>query len=160
MPQKLGDGEVNSTGTSEPSWLICGGRTTLASTLLCALGFSMVIIVPSLRPSGRISMAPLALTVWVFPSSGFDLPATVTVTRILSSTRCARRRSSAVGGRCETTLAGDRAGLAFGCGLITAQAPKNPSPARRVRRRTPIHPVAELRARPPRRHCWSPWQDS
>ena len=34
IPQKFGEGEVNSIGTSEPSWLICGGRTTRASTLL------------------------------------------------------------------------------------------------------------------------------
>jgi hypothetical protein len=40
MPQKWGEGDVNSTGTSEPSWPICiwGGRTTRASTLPWALG--------------------------------------------------------------------------------------------------------------------------
>jgi hypothetical protein len=31
--QKVGDGVENSTGTKEPSVVVCGGRTTLASTL-------------------------------------------------------------------------------------------------------------------------------
>ena len=87
MPQKFGEGEVNSTGTCEPSWLVCGGRTTRASTLLWALGFSMVIVVPSASGSGRMSMAPLALTVCVWPSSVFVLPVIWTTTRILRRTR-------------------------------------------------------------------------
>jgi len=65
MPQKWGEGDVNSTGTSEPSWPICiwGGRTTRASTLPWALGFSMMTMVPSGSGSGIINMAPPALTV-------------------------------------------------------------------------------------------------
>ena len=76
MPQKFGEGDVNSTGTCEPSWDIWGGRTTWASTFFCVLGFSMVSFVPSEMPCGRISIAPLALTVCVDPSTGSGLPST------------------------------------------------------------------------------------
>lgn len=65
MPQKFGDGALNSTGTSDPSCDICGGRTTFASTFVAVFGFSTTTFVPSDSPSLRISMPPLALTVWV-----------------------------------------------------------------------------------------------
>jgi len=63
MPQKFGEGALNSTGTSDPSWVTCGGRTTRASTLAWVLGFSRVTLVPSERGSGTINIPPLALTV-------------------------------------------------------------------------------------------------
>src|SRR4029077_16014299 len=76
MPQKLGEGDMNSTGTSAPSCDICGGRTTRTSTLLCVLGFSTVSLVPSAKGSETISIAPPALTVWVWPSRAGVLPST------------------------------------------------------------------------------------
>src|SRR5215469_10902467 len=67
MFQNWGDGVVNSTGTREPSGLSCGGRTTCASTFFCVFGFSIESLVPWEMPSGRMIMAPLALTVCVKP---------------------------------------------------------------------------------------------
>jgi YD repeat-containing protein len=72
--QNWGAGDRNSTGTSEPPWLSCAGRTTFTSTRCCVLGFSSVNFVPAARPSARIIMAPLALTVCVNPWIGFVLP--------------------------------------------------------------------------------------
>src|SRR5580704_10147945 len=72
--QNCGEGVVNSMGTSEPSAFSCGDRTTCASTFFCVLGFSMDSFVPMGMPSGRTTMAPLALTVWVNPCNGFAFP--------------------------------------------------------------------------------------
>ena len=152
-PQKLGDGDVNSTGTIAPSCVTCGGRTTLTSTLACVLGFSTTTLVFSAIGSGRTSIAPLALTVCVWPSRGWGLPTTWTTTRIFSSARCARRRSSAVGGREATTLWVGAGGFTLECGF-TAQAPRNPSPVRLTRPRTPNRRGA---ARPSTRR-WPHWR--
>ena len=44
---------MNSMGTSEPSALSCGGRTTWASTFFWVLGFSMESLVPVGKPSAK-----------------------------------------------------------------------------------------------------------
>jgi hypothetical protein len=72
--QNCGEGVLNSIGTSEPSGFICGGRTTCASTFFCVLGFSIASLVPLGRPSARIIVAPLALTVCVTPLIGLVFP--------------------------------------------------------------------------------------
>jgi hypothetical protein len=72
--QNCGAGAVNSIGISDPSGFICGGRTTWASTFFCVLGFSIDNFVPCDNPSGKIIMAPLALTVCVNPCNGFAFP--------------------------------------------------------------------------------------
>src|SRR5271157_2991376 len=69
--QNCGEGVVNSTGTREPSAFNCGGRTTCASTFFCVFGFSIESLVPTEMPSGRMIIAPLALTVCVNPCKGF-----------------------------------------------------------------------------------------
>ena len=84
--QKIGDGVENSTGTSDPSPVTCGARATFASTLFPVFVFSIVSFVPSGSASGKMIIAPLALTVCVFPWIGC-FPPTCTVTAILSNTR-------------------------------------------------------------------------
>src|SRR6266851_698019 len=134
--QNSGAGDRNSTGRSEPSRFICGGRTTFTSTRCCVFGFSRMNLVPWAMPSGSMIMAPVALTVWVNPSIGLGFLARWTTTGIRRRTRCARRRSSAVG--CRGT-AGPTApiepGFAYGEGFtfeggFKAPDPRNPSPAR------------------------------
>ena len=146
--QNSGAGDRNSTGTSDPSWFICGGRATFTSTFCCVRGFSKVNLVPCGMPSLRMIIPPVALTVWVNPSMPLGLLAMWTTTGIRSSTRCARRRSSAVGcrvkpGRTPVGRAPAIApGFAYGEGF-TVRVPRNPFPARRVRRRIPSHRGAD-----------------
>src|ERR1700722_11896033 len=154
--QKIGDAVINSTGTSDPSPVTCGARATLASTLFPVFEFSIVSFVPSGSASGKMIIAPLALTVCVFPAIG-PLPFTWIVTAILSNTRCARRRSSAVGGRFSagrTDGVGAVVGLAFVKGFI-APVPRNPSPAQPIRRRTPNRlPAVAFPSIQSRPNCW------
>src|ERR1051326_3153218 len=135
--QKFWAGPINLIGPSEPSVLDWSGRGTGAFTDFWVLMFSMLILVPWGSASGRATSAPVALTVWVAPSIGCALPATLIRTGTRSSTRCARRRSSEVSGRVNPGFGEFGAYCRVVAGCFTVPYPKNPCPGQSAQFHTP-----------------------
>src|SRR5438552_1548083 len=118
--------------------------------------FSMVTLVPCGSASESTIRAPVALTVWVAPSTAWVFPAILIRTGTRSKTRCARRRSSDVSGRVNPGLGELAAYGRIVLGGFTVLIPKNPCPEQRVRYRTPSPQDEDSLSKRLPKHCSCP----